>query len=268
MTGVSFPSPNYTPGRSRPITRILIHATRGGTATPEIERQATLNWFTNPTSKASAHAVIAVDGTIYRCVNDGDTAWHAGDKDPALNENPGSLGVELVQARIESPFTQAQYTSLVWLVKGWCEKWLIPKDRSHILGHDETATGKKWGKTDPGYYFDWGIFMSMLQGEIKEDDMNALLADAALKIADWLSLRHQAYIKNTVSDARTHFNKIGDTAAALQANVALFASWCAEGGSGQRDDFEKHLKAIGITQPPERYGYDPRALLMFRMLKG
>ena len=34
------------------------------------------------------------------------------------------------------------------------------------------------------------------------------------------------------------------------------------------DDFEKHLKAIGITQPPEQYGYDPRALLMFRMLKG
>ena len=176
MTVVSFPSPNYTPGRSRPITRILIHATRGGTAPPEIERQATLNWFANPTSQASAHAVIAVDGTIYRCVADENTAWHAGDKDPALNENPGSLGVELVQARIESPFTQAQYTSLVWLVKDWCEKWLIPKDRSHILGHEETAQGIEQGKTDPGPQFKWLMFMRMLE-EGTMPELDILTAD-------------------------------------------------------------------------------------------
>ena len=170
MTVVSFPSPNYTPGRSRPITRILIHATRGGTATPEIERQATLNWFTNPTSKASAHAVIAVDGTIYRCVADENTAWHAGE------ENPDTLGVELVQARVESPFTQAQYTSLVRLVKDWCEKWLIPKDRSHILGHEETAQGIEQGKTDPGPQFKWLMFMRMLE-EGTMPELDILTAD-------------------------------------------------------------------------------------------
>ena len=170
MTVVSFPSPNYTPGRSRPITRILIHATRGGTASPEIERQATLNWFTNPTSKASAHAVIAVDGTIYRCVADENTAWHAGE------ENPDTLGVELVQARVESPFTQAQYTSLVRLVKDWCEKWLIPKDRSHILGHEETAQGIEQGKTDPGPQFKWLMFMRMLE-EGTMPELDILTAD-------------------------------------------------------------------------------------------
>ena len=170
MTAVSFPSPNYTPGRSRLINRILIHATRGGTATPEIERQATLNWFTNPTSKASAHCVIAVDGTIYRCVADENTAWHAGE------ENPDTLGVELVQARVESPFTQAQYTSLVRLVKDWCEKWLIPKDRSHILGHEETAQGIEQGKTDPGPQFKWLMFMRMLE-EGTMPELDILTAD-------------------------------------------------------------------------------------------
>ncbi len=67
------PVPNFTPGRDgNSIDLIVLHYTAGGN--PE----STIFWFKNPRSRASAHYLVARDGTIYQFVRDEDTAWHAG----------------------------------------------------------------------------------------------------------------------------------------------------------------------------------------------
>ncbi len=67
------PIPNFSPGRSgNSIDLIVLHYTAGGNV------ESTIAWFKNPRSRASAHYLVARDGTIYQFVRDEDTAWHAG----------------------------------------------------------------------------------------------------------------------------------------------------------------------------------------------
>lgn len=100
------PTPNFTPGRGgNPIDLIVLHYTAGGS--PE----STISWFKNPRSKASAHYLVARDGTIYQFVRDEDTAWHAGipprlglsveenrkreDRARIIRPNQRSIGIEI-----------------------------------------------------------------------------------------------------------------------------------------------------------------------------
>jgi N-acetylmuramoyl-L-alanine amidase len=65
--------------------------------------QQAVNWFKNPTSKASAHYIIDHDGSIIQMVDESDIAWHAGTsslKDyPTFglwhSLNPCAIGIEL-----------------------------------------------------------------------------------------------------------------------------------------------------------------------------
>src|SRR5690606_19529381 len=51
---------------------IIIHFTAG--RSPE----SSIQWFQNPTAKASAHLIIARDGTITQLIDFNRKAWHAG----------------------------------------------------------------------------------------------------------------------------------------------------------------------------------------------
>lgn len=85
-------SPNFSVGRTRPISAIVLHFT----GSPSIE--GTVRWFQNPNSKVSAHFVSGRDGNIAQMVLEQDTAWHAGKAslagDPHVNSM--SIGIELV----------------------------------------------------------------------------------------------------------------------------------------------------------------------------
>lgn len=82
----------FTPGRTRPIDRIVIH------------HNAAVRWSTErvrdlweSSRAASAHYQVEEDGTIGQIVHDWDTAWHAADADI----NARSIGIE--HANISGP---------------------------------------------------------------------------------------------------------------------------------------------------------------------
>ena len=101
----------------------------------------------------SAHYVIDRDGTIYRCVNDEDGAWHAGDSvlDGRRDVNACSIGIKLVgfAATAYMPF---QLDALVELCLSLCVRYKIAVDR--IVGHQDIVV-PAGRKKDPGPYFPW-----------------------------------------------------------------------------------------------------------------
>lgn len=79
-------SPNYWAGRSKKITRIVIHWWDDPAKKPSIS--GVIATFQNPAREASAHYVVS-DTRIVQMVKEQDTAWHAG------QANPFSIGIEV-----------------------------------------------------------------------------------------------------------------------------------------------------------------------------
>ena len=132
--------------------------------------------------KVSSHYLIDRDGTVYRFVDEKDKAWHAGKGelpfDPPRKDvlNNHSIGIEMFAIGSEHDmkifgfdeqkyndlktshpehigFTDAQYAALNALIDDIMKRWpLIKRERRHIVGHSDYATGRK---TDPGELFDW-----------------------------------------------------------------------------------------------------------------
>jgi hypothetical protein len=136
---------NYTPGRSGEISQVVIHVTQGS-------YDSTINWFKNPESQVSAHYVVrASDGHVTQMVDDGDTAWHAGDG------NATAIGIEH-EGFVDDPssFTEEMYRSSAALTRSLTDKYGIPRDREHIVGHSEVPGNDH---TDPGQHWDWDKYM-------------------------------------------------------------------------------------------------------------
>ena len=140
------------------IKYIVIHTTQGSYA-------GAISWFQNPAANVSAHYVIrSADGQITQTVREEDVAWHAGNWDYNLQ----SIGIEH-EGWIDQKgwYTDAMYHSSALLVRSLCEKYDIPMDRQHILGHVDVP---KATHTDPGPYWDWKYYMSLVrQGQPTTD---------------------------------------------------------------------------------------------------
>lgn len=124
----------------------------------------------------SIHYIIDRDGTIYSLIPENRVAWHAGPgtylDDPKYTDcmNHYSIGIELLaigsqedMALYLTPdeyealddslkgYTEAQYTALSALVSDLCQRYEIPQDSTHIIGHGDYSPDKP----DPGELFDW-----------------------------------------------------------------------------------------------------------------
>ncbi|SDQ57870.1 N-acetylmuramoyl-L-alanine amidase [Thermostaphylospora chromogena] len=148
-------SSNYT-ASSRPssyaIDRVIIHVTQGSYA-------GTISWFQNPSANVSAHYVIrSSDGAVTQMVREKDVAWHAGN----WNYNTRSIGIEH-EGWVDNPswFTDAMYRASAALTRHICDKYGIPKDRTHIIGHNQVPGATH---TDPGPNWDWNRFMEYVTG--------------------------------------------------------------------------------------------------------
>ncbi len=137
---------------------VIIHSTRGGQV-PGKELQATINWFSNPASRVSAHRNVGVNGENYKFVDEDIQAWHAGEN------NLYYLGIELEQGNINDPFTDKQYVVTAQIVREWSKKYGFQVNRQNVLGHEETEQGRRVGKTDPGPMFDWDKFMALANSD-------------------------------------------------------------------------------------------------------
>lgn len=92
---VSFKESPNVGGACRP-TLIVCHDTASG-----LDEKSPINWLVNPTAKASAHFVVARDGSITQLVSTDRTAWHAGastynNRSVNNSVNTFSIGIEIV----------------------------------------------------------------------------------------------------------------------------------------------------------------------------
>jgi N-acetyl-anhydromuramyl-L-alanine amidase AmpD len=143
-------SGNYTVGRTSAISAVVVHVTQGSYA-------GSISWFQNPDSNVSAHYVIrSSDGQVTQTVRDKDTAYHA------RSGNPYSVGIEH-EGYVDNPawFTDAMYRSSAALTRHLADKYGIPKDRAHIVGHSEVPNNDH---TDPGPNWNWSYYMQLVGG--------------------------------------------------------------------------------------------------------
>jgi hypothetical protein len=144
---------NYGDGRlgGTGIDKIVIHVAQGSYA-------SAMNWFQNPAAGTSSHYTVrSADGVVGQSVSEQNTAWHAGNEDYNLT----SVGIEH-EGFVDDPswFTDAMYRSSAQLAAYLCDKYGIPVDREHIVGHNEVPGATH---TDPGPYWDWDLYLSYVQ---------------------------------------------------------------------------------------------------------
>jgi len=106
---------------------------------------------------ASAHFMIARDGTIYDLVPLPHKAWHAGRSEwngkPRCNN--WMVGIEMI-ASYSSGYTDEQYLALDSLSEELIARYNISWD--NITGHENVAPGRK---KDPGPKFDWNRYRTL-----------------------------------------------------------------------------------------------------------
>ncbi|MEV0810588.1 N-acetylmuramoyl-L-alanine amidase [Micromonospora sp. NPDC050200] len=148
-------SGNYTVA-NRPsdyrVNYVVIHVTQGSYA-------GSISWFQNPAAKASAHYTFrSSDGAVTQSVREKDIAWHAGN----WTYNTQSIGIEH-EGYVDDPswFTDAMYRASAALTRNLANKYGIPKDRTHIIGHIEVPGATH---TDPGPNWNWTYYMQLVNG--------------------------------------------------------------------------------------------------------
>ncbi|MEV4557082.1 N-acetylmuramoyl-L-alanine amidase [Kitasatospora sp. NPDC049285] len=187
LTNASDPTSygNYTisnrPADGDQIEYIVIHDTEGGF-------DGSVNTFKNPATQASAHYIVrANDGHVTQMVNDKNIAWHAGNK----TVNMHSIGVEhegyAFPTGTQPWYSEQLYQSSATLVRYLAEKYQVPLDRQHIIGHDDvpgptqaTIAGMHW---DPGTFWDWNHYMDLLGAPVRANTGGVLLPGGKVTIA-------------------------------------------------------------------------------------
>jgi len=136
-------SPNFWIGRKgyRPEA-VVVHIMDGTLV-------GTDSWFANTTSQVSAHYGIGKNGEVHQYVQESDAAWHAGRVDaptwklikPNINPNLYTIGIEH-EGKPDDVWTDAMKQSSAALIREICQRWQIPIDRDHIVGHFEIFSKK------------------------------------------------------------------------------------------------------------------------------
>lgn len=146
------PSPNYSSRNGTAISKVVIHTCQGGYS-------GCVSWLRNTAAQASAHYVISKGGEISQLVENKNKAWHA------RCHNPETIGIEHEGYVSDAQnYTDKMYKSSAALVRWICDKYGIPKDRSHIVGHGDPVLADCNTHTDPGPYWNWTYFLGLVNG--------------------------------------------------------------------------------------------------------
>lgn len=144
------PACEYTPASRGvgDVDYIVIHTCEGGFA-------GCVSTVSACSSRpVSAHYVTSYTGMTAQLVEENDIAWHVG----CLNSS--SIGIEHEGFASAATHPDAQYCQTARLVRSICDRWEIPCDRAHIIGHVEANSMFCHGShTDPGAGWDWDTFM-------------------------------------------------------------------------------------------------------------
>ena len=155
------PSPNFSSREGRKINAIVDHITQGSFP-------GCMNWLQNPESEASSNYIVTKLGRIIQLVKEGDKAWANGtynhgswDLYDGTNPNLTTISIEH-EGLTGEPFTEAQYQATLFLHRELIEKYSLPIDEEHIIGHYRLDSVKK--ANCPGSAFPWVRLFSDLRG--------------------------------------------------------------------------------------------------------
>lgn len=161
---VSAATGNYDPA-NRPtdgdtIRDIVVHTT-------ESSASSAINTFTNynpALPPVSSHFVVAATGAVTQLVRTEDVAFQADNK--TVNQHSVGVEAEGYALTTGSWVAEQEYQSVAAVVKDLATKYQVPLDREHVIGHDDvpyvTGDNVTTQHYDPGPYWDWGHFMSLL----------------------------------------------------------------------------------------------------------
>jgi N-acetyl-anhydromuramyl-L-alanine amidase AmpD len=181
--------PQNSKVRTENITHVMIHFISNAAIKPQDPYNVKDVYRIFLEYGISTHYMIGRNGDIYQLVGEGRVAYHSGTGSlPGFPEyqnrmNEYSIGIELLAVGTRNEmlplmsgetyesidpshigYTDAQYRSLKLLLDDIVKRYpYILRNRKHVLGHDEYASGRK---TDPGLLFDWSkIGFQRLSGE-------------------------------------------------------------------------------------------------------
>lgn len=133
----NFGYPDGTKGRNgfRPIA-VVLHIAEGTLAGCDA-------WFNSPNNPGSStHYCIGKNGEIHQYVEEDDAAWGNGQVKkpdwPLLIEdvNPNLYTVSIEhEGHSGEPWSEPMLQADLWLIGQICERWGIPADKDHIIGH-------------------------------------------------------------------------------------------------------------------------------------
>lgn len=152
MKLIDLPSPNHAPRPDGTVVDVLVlHYT-------ELPLRESLDILRDPTRdhRVSSHYVLAEDGTAYRLVPEGRTAWHAGRSWWRGREslNATSIGIEIVNLHGDlHDYPPRQIAALVELCKEILTHHPAIEPRN-VVGHSDIAPKRK---IDPGLRFPWAV---------------------------------------------------------------------------------------------------------------
>lgn len=171
---VAASSSNYSRGRGMSVRYVVVHDMEGTLS-------GAISVFRTPGRQASAHYLVrASDGYIVQMVNESDTAWHSGN----WLVNHSSIGIEhegfADRPRGGGYYTSTLYQSSARLTCAIANRYHIPIDRRHIVGHGNvpsSSSSTNWCSDaqgnagvcggashhhDPGRYWDWTLYMGLV----------------------------------------------------------------------------------------------------------
>lgn len=146
MDIIDRPSPNFG---ERPVGASVSLVVLHYTAMEGCEDAMTR--LCDPDCEVSAHYLIAADGALFRMVDEGKRAWHAGAGAWGGQDdvNSRSIGIELDNDGA-TPFTEDLMTTLHALLSDLLDRHDLPPKA--VIGHSDMAPERK---RDPGRHFDW-----------------------------------------------------------------------------------------------------------------
>ncbi len=144
------PSPNHDERPAGlPVDTLILHYTGMRSGSEAIAR------LREPSSRVSCHYLVEEDGAVFRLVEEGRRAWHAGVSHWRGHTllNGRSIGVEIVNPGHEwgyRPFPALQMGAVAELCRGILARHPIPA--RNVVAHSDVAPDRK---DDPGELFDW-----------------------------------------------------------------------------------------------------------------
>ncbi|MGW6965027.1 N-acetylmuramoyl-L-alanine amidase [Streptomyces zaomyceticus] len=139
------------------IDYIVIHDT-------EATWDTTLKLVQDPTYVSWHYSLRSADGHIANHLRAKDVGWHAGNW--YVNSKAVGLEHEGFLAQGGQWYTEAMYRTSARLVRHLAEKYRVPLDRAHVIGHDNvpgTVPANVAGMhQDPGPYWDWDHYFDLL----------------------------------------------------------------------------------------------------------